>query len=61
MLSESEPTELLGGLSGKIFDLLSLLPPPGVLLALVSTSRIEPEDEDDDEERDELGLMLALE
>ena len=30
-------------------------------MALVSTSRIESEDEDDDEERDELGLMLALE
>ena len=30
-------------------------------MALVSTSRIEPEDEDDEEERDELGLMLALE
>ena len=49
LLSESEPTELLGGLSGKMLALVALLPPlttaAAAILALVSTKRIEPDAE----------------
>lgn len=61
LLSESEPTELLGGLSGKTFDglLLSLFAVAAVVVvvvffvAVVSAKRMEPDD-------DELGLATLV-